>query len=299
MSGGYQALREGVAWLDLEGRGCIRMTGDDRARLLHAMCTNHIQQMKPGDSCYAFFLNAQGRILGDANVFCLEDSFLLDTEPALHDVLYGHLDRYIIADDVTLTDERPGWTAIGVEGSAASGLLSKVTADVRGPFSYTGAPGERLLIPREQRPKLVALLESLGAVAASMNDAEVVRLEHSHLRFGADFSDKHLTHETQLLHAIHFSKGCYLGQEIVERVRSRGQVHKLLVPVSIDTATPPPPSTAVMAGDAAAGETMSAAYSPSLQRTVAIAYLRAEHAQPGTALSIGGATATVTAAKGQ
>ncbi|MEK7404791.1 MAG: aminomethyl transferase family protein, partial [Acidobacteriota bacterium] len=68
---GYQALREGCAWLDLTGRGVIRVTGEDRVRLLHAMVTNHVEQLKPGEVCYAFFLSAQGRILADVNLLCL------------------------------------------------------------------------------------------------------------------------------------------------------------------------------------------------------------------------------------
>ena len=78
---GYDELRNGAAWLDGSGRGKIRVTGPDRARLLHAMTTNHIQQLTPGAGCYAFFLTAQGRILADVNVLCRPDSLLLDTEP--------------------------------------------------------------------------------------------------------------------------------------------------------------------------------------------------------------------------
>ena len=99
MTAGYRALREEAAWVDLSDRGKIRVTGEDRARLLHAMCTNHIEQLKPGQGCYAFFLNAQGRILADANILCFEDHLLLDTEPESRYGLYEHLDRYIIADD--------------------------------------------------------------------------------------------------------------------------------------------------------------------------------------------------------
>src|SRR5260370_5428033 len=99
---GYNALANGAAILDLSSRGRIRVTGEDRARLLHAMTTNHVQQLKPGEGLYAFFLNAQGRILADAYVLCFEDHLLLDTEPETRTVVYQHLDRYIIADDVTL-----------------------------------------------------------------------------------------------------------------------------------------------------------------------------------------------------
>src|SRR5712692_10435104 len=98
---GYDALRSTAAWLDLSSRGKIIVTGEDRARLLHAMTTNQIQQLQPGEGCYAFFLNPQGRILADVNLFCRENDFLLDVEPETRETLYRHLDKYIIADDVT------------------------------------------------------------------------------------------------------------------------------------------------------------------------------------------------------
>src|SRR4051794_16112399 len=101
---GYQALRESAAWIDLSGRGKIRLTGEDRARLLHAMTTNEIQKLAPGQGSYTFFLNAQGRILADANVVILEDTVLLDTEPETRERVFQHLDQFIIADDVTLED---------------------------------------------------------------------------------------------------------------------------------------------------------------------------------------------------
>src|SRR6476619_466079 len=103
-SPGYEALRTSAAWVDLSSRGKIIATGDDRVRLLHAMTTNHIQQLQPGQGCYAFFLNAQGRIVADVNVFVLPDRLLLDVEPELREKVYEHLDKFIIADDATLED---------------------------------------------------------------------------------------------------------------------------------------------------------------------------------------------------
>jgi aminomethyltransferase len=292
---GYQALRERVAWLDLDARGRFRARGEDRARLLHAMTTNHVQQMKPGDTCYAFFLNAVGRIQGDANILCLEDHLLLDTEPETYDILYAHLDKFIIADDVVLEDAREDLCAIGLEGPQADEIrLEGVTI---APYSTTGK-GFRIYAPRPEKENLIAQLESQGVEAASAAYQKVVRLENFRPRFGDDFTEKNLVHETQLLHAIHFSKGCYLGQEIVERVRSRGQVHRMLVPLYINSQEPPEPGSPVKAGDAAAGETMSAAFSPALGKSVAFAFLRSEHATPGTALKVNDADAEVAAAKG-
>src|SRR3989442_1196552 len=116
MGPGYQALRESVGYLDLSSRGKLFATGEDRVRLLHAMTTNHIQRLEPGQGCYAFFLNAQGRILADANLFVLPDRILIDVEPELHESIYQHLDKFIIADDVTLEDATDELTALGVEG---------------------------------------------------------------------------------------------------------------------------------------------------------------------------------------
>src|SRR5438067_6781403 len=113
MGPSYQALRETAGYIDRSARGKIFGAGQDRVRLLHAMTTNHIQQLQPGQGCYAFFLNAQGRILADANIFVLPDRILLDVEPELRQKLYQHLDKFIIADDVTLEDVSESLTALG------------------------------------------------------------------------------------------------------------------------------------------------------------------------------------------
>src|SRR5579872_6071699 len=113
---GYQALRERAAFVNLSARGEIKITGEDRARLLHAMSTNHIQELTPGTGTYAFFLNDKGRILADANILCRPDHFLLDVEPEARQALYQHLDRFIIADDVALEDATASTAAFALEG---------------------------------------------------------------------------------------------------------------------------------------------------------------------------------------
>src|SRR5438309_919549 len=127
---GYDALRSTAAWLDLSARGKIIVTGEDRARLLHAMTTNHVQQLKPGEGCYAFFLNPQGKILGDVNIFCREEDLLLDTEPETRHPLYQHLDKFIIADDVTLDDTTDRIATLALEGPQALELAARLGAAV-------------------------------------------------------------------------------------------------------------------------------------------------------------------------
>src|SRR5580765_757595 len=128
---GYTSLREAAACLDLSGRGKIRAIGEDRARLLHAMTTNQVETLKPGEGCYAFFLSAQGRILADANLLCFEDHFLIDTEPETRTKVYEHLDRYIIVDDVTLDDQTDRIATISIEGPQAAAALATLTGPDR------------------------------------------------------------------------------------------------------------------------------------------------------------------------
>jgi folate-binding Fe-S cluster repair protein YgfZ len=123
MTNGYQALRETAARIELCARGRVRVTGDDRVRLIHAMTTNHVQNLVPGSGCYAFFLNAVGRVLADANILCFTDHLLIDTEPESGAFLMEHLDKYIIADDVTLDDVTPATLEIGIEGPQAAAAL--------------------------------------------------------------------------------------------------------------------------------------------------------------------------------
>src|ERR1035438_4025175 len=128
MSLGYQALRSGAAWLDLSARGRIVARGRDRARLLHAITTNEVKKMTPGTGCYAFLLNPQGRIQADLCLFCLDDHFLIDTEPELREKVRLHIKRYIIADQVELEDVTARTAAIGLEGPGAAAILAALGA---------------------------------------------------------------------------------------------------------------------------------------------------------------------------
>jgi folate-binding protein YgfZ len=308
MSAGYVALRERAAWLDLSGRGKIRATGEDRARLLHAMTTNQVQQLTPGEGCYAFFLSAQGRILGDVNLLCFEDHLLLDTEPETRLKLFEHLDRYIIADDVTIQDQTDEIATIAVEGPEAAAVLAGLGAPIPerqystapwgksivAKLNSAGVDGFFVFILTTDKGGLVDKLSAAGVAAASPEDARVVRIEHGRPRYGEEITERYLVQETGQLHAVHFSKGCYLGQEIVERVRSRAQIHRVLHRLEIDTSEVPPAGAKLRAGEADAAEIASAAFSPALGKTVALAYVRVPYAEPGTELTLGAVQARVT-----
>jgi aminomethyltransferase len=293
--------------MDLSARGKIKLTGEDRARLLHAMTTNHIQQLTPGTGCYAFFLNDKGRILSDANILCRPDHFLLDLEPEAREKIYQHLDHFIIADDVTLEDATAELATITVEGPKAAELLQAAGAPlpesdystvqwgsrVVARLSETGSLGFFIFAPAAEKSTLIEQLEAAGAVAGDAEAFRVVRLEHGKARYGEDIGERFLAQEANQPRALHFSKGCYLGQEIVERVRSRGQIHRMLMPLVIDTTAPPEPGAKLNTGETSVAEITSAAYSPALDKVVALAYVRTEQARPHTEIRLGETRAEV------
>ncbi|MBV9303017.1 MAG: folate-binding protein YgfZ [Acidobacteriaceae bacterium] len=287
---GYEGLRADAAWIDLSARGKIRVSGDDRARLIHAMSTNHVQSLQPGEGLYTFFLTSQGRILGDANIYNLGDTLFLDTEPETAAKLRDHLDKYIIADDATLEDETEKWAAIGVEGPESLEAAVKLeivlperkysVIEWRGGFvsraASTGPEGVRIFVSQNEKSALVEQLLELGIPSANAAEARIVRLENGIPRYGEDISERYLVQETGVMHAVHLNKGCYLGQEIVERVRSRAQIHRVLMPVRIQGDISPVPGTKFSVDGKDVAELTSAAFSPAFGEVVGLAYVRTE-----------------------
>jgi folate-binding protein YgfZ len=291
---GYEELRERAAWFPLPGRGKLRITGEDRARLIHAMSTHHVEGLAPGEGVYAFFLNAQGRVLADANIFALEDALLIDCEASARARLYEHIDRYIIADDAYVEDATDKLPTLAVEGPAAGEVVNGLGLPLpASPWAIAGWSGGFVAgVARAARTgyRIFGAAPDLSGIPEADEAAvEAVRLENGRPVYGIDFSEANIAHETGQMHAIHFSKGCYLGQEIVERVRSRGHVNRQLVPLRIETTDAPARGAKVRDGDRDAGEITSAAFSPALNAVCALGIVRTEALSK--ALSVEGAPA--------
>jgi tRNA-modifying protein YgfZ len=268
MTDGYRALREGAAWLDLSARARIVARGRDRARFIHNLTTNDVKKMAPGDSCYAFVLTPQGRIVGDVDILCRPDDLLLDTEPELREKVRLHILKYKVADQVELEDVTDTTAAIGVEGPSAPPAPAGFTT---APFTVTGQPGYRIYCSPGEKPEVIRLLEAAGVKPATPEDARIVRIENGKPRYGEDIFDTTLPQETEQMHAVSFNKGCYLGQEIVERIRARGHVNKHLTKLELDE--PVPPGTKLMV-DGKEAEVTSSILSPASGKAVALAYVR-------------------------
>jgi len=256
------ALLEGAAVAPLDDIGWIRVTGADRVRWLNGMTTNSIQQLKPGESNYNFFLSAQGRIQGDANALALESCILLGTARTRVPALIELLDRFIIMDDVELAPHPSTGLLIAGPNAAATLATIGISASDLAPLSFTSIDNWRghkvsilhaysPLVPRfelwAESPETIAeLTEALTISGATLVDSEALtqlRILEGTPLYGTDIRDKELPQETAQTRALHFAKGCYLGQEIVERIRSRGNVHRTfhafqLTPASGETDIP-------------------------------------------------------------
>jgi aminomethyltransferase len=300
-------LVESAARLDLPQRGKIAVRGPDRTRLVHALTTNDIRSLLPGTGCYSFLLNAQGRVIADANVFCLPDQILLDTEPEAGSAVLTQLEQFTIADDAITTDLSDVLVTVSVEGPEAARVLEPVVATLpagshqisEAPFGWvahvttTGQPGWMFFVPPMALASLVRSIEGAGAVQASAEDARVVRIENGRPRFGEEITERFLAPETAQIHAISRHKGCYLGQEVVERLHSRKAVSRILTPVRFDSGSSAIAGTKLRNGDVRAGEIVSAAYSPRFGQWVGMAYIRTDVVRTGAKLSFESGSLTI------
>ena len=303
MTPGYEALRHGAASIDLSARGRIVVRGRDRARLLHNVTSNEVKKLAPGEGCYAFLLTPQGRIQADAHLFCFPDYFVIDTEPELREKAQQLILKYKVADQVELEDVTASSGAVGLEGPGSAAVLAGMGAPVPGePYTHlvwgerwvanlsvTGQPGFRIYYWTGQQPDLLAA----GATAADEADVRRVRIENGRPRYGEDIRETTLPQETQQMHAVNFQKGCYIGQEIVERIRAQGHVNKKLVRLAIEAPSLLDPGTKVTQDGKDAGEITSSVYSPEAGNVAALAYVRTPYAVPETTVQVGEFSARV------
>ena len=305
------ALTEGAGAFDLGYRGQITVGGADRLRWLNGMLTNNIQGLAEGTGNYSFVLNAQGRIQGDCDAFRLADQLLVLTDRSQIPALMAHFDHFIIMDDVSLEDVSSTQTALGLAGPLAPQLLAAlgvslpaatpdalwlmqtgvcgVTVQLTGGYS-TASPRFELWCANENVRMLWDVLLAAGAIPCGLRAAETVRVLEGTPRYGVDLGERDLPQETSQTRALHFAKGCYLGQEIVERIRSRGAVHRRLAQFTLDAEPAALPLELTAAGETAiVGRITSTAlsngtrYGLGIVRTEAVARHRVLDYTGGTA----------------
>jgi len=244
-------------------RGLIAVTGEDRTRWLQGMLSNDVASLAAGpegSGCYAALLTPKGKIVTDLQVLLRADSFWLElAKDSLADVVQ-RLERYIIADDVTLSDQSRTYGRLGIEGPAAARILTSAGVkefptgvdavvdtslavssggssgrlDIAlARFGWTGEEAFQLFFPAASEQavasELLAAGSELGLIEAEAEVLEILRIEAGVPRLGRELSEDVMPDEARLARAVSLTKGCYTGQEIVARLHSRGQVNHLLV----------------------------------------------------------------------
>jgi folate-binding protein YgfZ len=314
----YRAARESVAVFDTSWHALIELSGPDRSRYLNAIVSNDVKSLGEGHGILALLLDPKGHILAELEIYALKNRLLTLSHASSRQRTVETLDKYIIMDDVTLEDATDKLGSFAVEGPFAAKMLEKAYginleefADLdirsihidsmpcevirRSHFGYTGlqiiAPRKSLTLLWEN---LLALVRLRGGQPIGMKTLESLRLEAGIPFYPADFNDTVIPHEAAL-EATHisFTKGCYTGQEIVERVRSRGQVNRVRVKLKFSTPEPPPFATRLSAEGKEVGLVTSSAFSPKARAAIGMGYSRREHNAPGTVLEFDGGTAEV------
>jgi folate-binding protein YgfZ len=298
----YRALIEGAGVVELPGVGRLRARGSDRVDFLQGMLSNDVKRLAPGGGCPSLLLTEQGKVVADLIVLAEPESFALDGAASALVGARAALERYIVADDVELESEGEDARTFALLGPAAASVVERLGATVPpGAYDHAAADGGSVHVVRVPEPGAGGFLCRVsgvavqawrrrtidaGAVPVGPEVYEVLRIESGRPAFGQDVGPETLALEAPYEAAISFRKGCYLGQEVMERVTARGHVNRKLV--GLELSDRPVPGARLHAGGRDVGWLTSVAWSWRLERWIALGYVRRELLAPGTTLAVGG-----------
>ena len=304
----YSAIRDGGAGLiDLSARGRIRVSGSEAAMFLNGLITNDIKTLAMNSWMPAAFANVQGRLLAAVRVLHREDGFLMDTDNSTRETVITLLDRFTMTGDFHLKDLTGETQMFSVEGKTAPEVISRVFGEetarverqkiVNAKFgdttvtvlraTHTAEEGFALFIDASAGSTLGDAVADAGAIRISNDTFETLRIEAGVPRYGIDMDETNVVTETTLDDAVSFTKGCYLGQEIIIRIKHRGHVAKKLTGVVLADSTPVPRNSKIVASDGKEiGRVTSSVFSPRLDRAIALGYLKYDYLAAGTEVKI-------------
>ncbi len=304
----HRVLRTGAGLLDLSHRGRFFVTGRDRATWLNGQMTQAVSTLPAGSGAYSTVLTPQGRMVSDARVFNLGDRLLVDDPAGLAEALESYLDRYLIMERAELSPCREDLALLSVQGPAAIAAVRTVLGpavdgcemqDVTAcPFlgssltaarwSHCGEDGFDLFVPRVVAAELYTRLRIAGGVRPVGWEALNIRRTEAGIPWwGAELDPTIVPFEARLDAAISLNKGCYVGQEIIARIDARGHVNNMLAGFFLLEGPLPPPGTEIRHAGKRVGRTCTALRSVELGRVILLGYLRREHQDPGTRVSLG------------
>jgi folate-binding protein YgfZ len=304
----YAAVREGgVGLIDLSSRGRLLVSGSEAVQFLNGLITNDVKTLEPLHWMPAAFPNVQGRLLASVRVMRRDDGFLIDTESATHAVVLMTLGRFTLAGDFHVTDLTDTLANLSVQGAQAATIIRKLLGDPYAEIesdalqslqfenaeltlvrsTHTGEDGFDLFVGAEKAHALWQSLQAAGARPCGFDALEILRIEAGEARYGIDMDDTNVVSETNLDDAVSFTKGCYIGQEIIARIKYRGHVAKKLTglvfaqPLHLETG-----GTIHSVDDKEIGRITSHTFSPHLGKTIALGYVKFDYLAPGTNVNV-------------
>jgi tRNA-modifying protein YgfZ len=303
----YGAARSDAGVVDRSLTGVIEVTGRDRASFLHAMLTNDVKSLEPGAGCAAAFLDAHGKIQSMLTVLALHDRILLVVPPPSGEKLLGLLDGFLFSEKANLRDASDEFATFMMVGPGADDVIARVagarpperpwshTEATLGPTPVRLARGDAetglgevwVFTAREHGGAVWRAIVTAGVRPVGITALDALRVEAGTPWLGHDADDTVLLPEIPLTKLVSYTKGCYIGQEVVVRIRDRGHVNRRLSGLVIDGDRLPRPGAAVLNdGGKDIGRITSAVHSFGLRRPIALAFVRREHAEPGTIVGI-------------
>jgi folate-binding protein YgfZ len=319
-SDSYRAARDHAALIDRSDRGRILMTGRDRGSYLQGLLTNDIAALEEGEGCYAAYLTPQGRMIADLLVYELGDAMLLSMVGLVKGLLLTRFEELVFAEDVKVSDWTDTFCELTIVGPEAAGIVAAIAGldrqtlermaghacrrvevasepGVVARVTDLGVPGFDLCATLGRREQLHAEIRAAGAIDLAAEAAEALRIEAGVPLFGRDMDDATIPLEAGIEdRAISFTKGCYVGQEVVVRIlhRGHGRVARRLVGLELRRDGVSPGTVIRHDGDDV-GRVTSCAWSPLLDAPVALGYVERAFTEPGATVSAGGVEAVVTA----
>ena len=306
----YGAVREGGAGLiDLSSRGRIRVQGSEATMFLNGLITNDMKTLAENRWMSAAFPTVQGRLIGAVRVVRGKDSFFIDTDAESHEAVLKTISRFTLAGDFHVSDVTAETTLLSIQGKRAAEVVGKVfetsvselprNGAIELPVTiiratHTAEDGFDIVVNSDQAAQVRETL--INAVAQPVSDEtfEVLRIEAGIARYGRDMDETTIVTETNLDDAVSYTKGCYVGQEIIVRIKHRGHVAKKITGLRFETDHPIEPGTLIKSDDGTEiGKVTSTAVSPKLGNTIGLGYLRYEYLEAGTNVLADGIAATV------
>jgi folate-binding protein YgfZ len=298
----YRAVRTAAGLLDRSDRGVLEVTGRDRTSFLHAMLSNEVKSVGPGQGCSAAFLDVHGKVQVLIDVWALEDRLLVITPDGMADETLQSLDKFLFAEKVDLRDATGELAMLMLAGPDAPALAARLTGVTPGERPWANAPaklagadvrivrgaGEAaeadvwIVAPTADGARIRRACLDAGVRSVSAEAWEPLRIEGGTPVYGRDVDATTLLPEIPVERWVSYTKGCYIGQEVVVRIRDRGHVNRHLRGLRFAGVEVPPANATLLAGDEEVGRVTSAAFSPGSGCAVALGYVRRQHADAGS-----------------